>query len=73
MNCPCCGKEMIVGVVHSGSHVFFTTKAHKWCFVPNKVNNDVLLSSHNLTRPTCTAYHCVDCKKVVIDFSSDFE
>ena len=35
--------------------------------------NDVLLSVDNWTKPTCTAYHCLKRKKVVIDYSSDVE
>jgi len=74
MKCPCCGKEMVSGVVQSGRQIFFTTKAHKIRFIPNIVENEeTVLSSHNWTRPTCTAYHCAKCKKIVIDYSVEVE
>ncbi len=67
MNCPCCNKEMIVGVVQSGREIFFTEKEHNFFLAPG--TEDVSLSYSNWTKPTCTAYHCPDCKKVVIDYS----
>lgn len=74
MKCPCCGNTMTTGVVQSARWIFFTTRAHKFFFRPNKTNNEeVVLSSHNWIRPTCTAYHCVKCKKVVIDYSAEVE
>lgn len=71
MKCPCCGKEMINGVVQSARQVFFTTQAHKFWFSPDtKRSDEVLLCSDNWISPTsCTAYHCSECKKVVIDYS----
>lgn len=72
MKCPCCGNEMTSGVVQSGRQIFFTTKAHKLWFSPEG-SEEVLLSSHNFTRPTCVAEHCSDCKKVVITYSEDAE
>lgn len=54
--------------------MFFTTKAHKNWFIPDiEGSGEVLLSSHNWTRPTCAAYHCEECKKVVIDYSIEVE
>lgn len=70
MNCPCCGGEMTSGVVQSARQIFFTTKAHKNWFRPDAADKDeVLLSTHNWTRPTCTAYRCAACRKVVIDYA----
>ena len=66
MKCPCCGIEMTVGVVQSAREIFFTTEARQVWFRPRK--NDVLLSVDNWTKPSCTAYHCLKCKKVVIDY-----
>lgn len=72
MKCPYCGKEMISGVVQSGRQIFFTTKSHKnWFFPDIAVDEEIVLSSHNWTRPTCVAYHCDECKKVVIDYSEE--
>lgn len=74
MKCPYCGNEMTSGIVQSARHIFFTTKPHKNWFTPNTVGNkDIVLSSHNWTRPTGDAYHCDECKKVVIDYSAEVE
>lgn len=74
MKCPCCGKEMTNGVVQSSRHIFFTTKPHKNWFFPNPVGNkDIVLSSNNWTKPTCIAYHCAECKKIVIDYAVEAE
>lgn len=70
MKCPYCGKEMVSGVVQSARQIFFTNKAHKNWFVPDIAGKEeVLLSSHNWTRPTCTAFHCPDCMKVIMDYA----
>lgn len=56
MKCPCCGKEMESGVVQSARNIFFTTKAHKFRLFPDMAcDGEAMLSSHNWTRPTCTA------------------
>lgn len=70
MKCPYCGREMITGVVQSARQIFFTSKAHKFWFVPDAaVDGEVLLSAHNWTRPTCTAFRCPECQKVILDYS----
>jgi hypothetical protein len=62
------------GVVQSARQIFFTPKAHKFWFEPGAAETgEVLLSSHKWTRPTCVAYHCSNCEKVVIDYSTDSE
>jgi len=68
MICPFCGREMIPGFVQSARKVFFTQEKHSWWFVPD--TEDVLLTRHNMTGPTCTAYHCPDCKKVIADYGN---
>ncbi len=74
MKCPCCGNEMISGIVQSARQIFFTNKTHKNRFIPDASGNEeIMLSSHNWTRPTCIAYHCAKCKKVVIDYSVEAE
>ena len=69
MKCPYCDKEMISGVVQSGRQIFFTTQPHKYSFIPDTENKEIILTSHNWTKPTCTAYLCSACKKVIIDYS----
>ena len=56
---------MISGFVQGGREVFFTEQKHKWIFAAT--DKDVL------TAPTCVAYHCPTCKKVLIDYASDCE
>lgn len=69
MKCSFCGKEMESGVVQSARHIFFTTKAHKVWFYPDTAcEKEVVLSFHNWTRPTCAAWNCPMCKKVVLDY-----
>ena len=72
MQCPRCHDEMKEGVVQSARSIFFTTKPHKFFFVPDgAVTDEVLLSHHNWTRPTCQAYHCARCRKIVIDYDDE--
>ena len=70
MNRPCCGKEMAEGFVQSGREIFFTTEPHHMFFKPD-ISHEVSLSAHNWTRPTCIAYLCKPCKKVVIDYAKE--
>ena len=72
MNCPCCGKEMLKGLVQSSRRILFTTIRNE-SFIDIKATDDVLLSSNNFFYPTCVAYHCGDCKKVVIDYGEKAE
>jgi len=68
MNCPFCNKPMISGFVQGAREVFFTEEKHKWLF--STTGKDVLLTYNNLTAPTCVAYHCPVCKKVIMDYDS---
>ena len=68
MKCPTCGQEMEEGVVQSAREIFFTIEPHRFWFKVKK-EEKVLLSSHNWTRPTCIAYLCRNCKKVVINYA----
>lgn len=68
MKCPTCGQEMEEGVVQSAREIFFTIEPHRFWFKVKK-EEEVLLSSHNWTRPTCVAYLCRNCKKVVINYA----
>lgn len=57
---------MISGVVQARSEVYFTEKPHKMLF--SAKGNDVVLTKNNMTAPTCTAYHCPACKKVLVEY-----
>ena len=67
MKCPTCGQEMEEGFVQSAREIFFAIEPHRFWFKVKKA--EVLLSSHNWTRPTCIAYLCRNCKKVVINYA----
>ena len=67
MKCPTCGQEMEEGFVQSAREIFFSIEPHRFWFKVKK--EEVLLSSHNWTRPTCVAYLCSNCKKVVINYA----
>ena len=72
MKCPICNREMQEGVVQSGRTIFFTTEPHKFFFTPDiAVGEEIALSKHNWTRPTCKAYHCEKCKKVLLDYEDE--
>lgn len=67
MLCPFCGSEMTAGHVRSARTVFFSEADKEtglFC-IPSK--DDVVLSVDNWIEPTCTAYRCKDCKKIVIE------
>lgn len=68
MKCPCCGKEMTSGWVQSGHRVLFTTTKNE-SGLDIKDKSDVVLTVNNFFNPTCIAYHCGACKKVVIDYA----
>ena len=68
MKCPYCGIEMTNGFVQSAREIFFTDESHSMWFKPTG-KSEFSLSSHNFTRPTCIAYHCKACKKVIIDYT----
>ncbi|MBQ7922835.1 MAG: hypothetical protein IJ325_09725 [Clostridia bacterium] len=72
MKCPMCSRDMKEGVVQSSRTIFFTPKAHKFFMSPDDASGDeITLSQHNWTRPTCKAYHCQKCKKVIIDYDEE--
>lgn len=71
MKCPYCSNEMEEGVVQSARQFYFTTKPKKFSLTPDVT--DVWLSTHNMTNPTCLAFHCPECKKIVINYSENIE
>ena len=71
MKCPCCGKAMTSGVVQSARKIIYTTEPKDVFLLAT--GEDVVLSSHNFTGPTCLAFICKECRKVMIDYSVDVE
>lgn len=66
MTCPFCNNPMTPGFVQARAEVYFTEKPHKLMFAAK--GNDIVLTQHNNTAPTCTAWHCPLCQKVVIEY-----
>ena len=66
MTCPTCNNPMTPGYVQARGEVFFTEKPHKLMFAAK--GNDIVLTQHNNTAPTCTAYLCPVCRKVVVEY-----
>ena len=69
MKCPTCGQEMEEGFAQCAREIYFTIEPHLFFFKAKKEEGEILLSSHNWTRPTCVAYICHNCQKVVIDYA----
>lgn len=71
MKCPGCGKEMEKGAVQSARGFYFTTEPSRFLPVPS-LDTDVRLSGGGkLQNATCTAFHCRDCKKVILDYAEN--
>ncbi|MBQ8623284.1 MAG: hypothetical protein IJ424_02765 [Oscillospiraceae bacterium] len=69
MKCPFCGKKTVEGYVQGARKIFFTEDIHNFFLAPDF--DDLLLSKNNWTKPNCKAYHCPDCKKVIVDYSEN--
>lgn len=72
MNCPFCGKEMEQGFVQSARRVLYTAQKNEGPF-SIKAKGDIVLTANNWVNPTCVAYHCRSCKRVVIDYSETMQ
>ena len=72
MDCPYCGNEMTKGWVQSARRVIFTTTKKESAFLINH-KTDVVLTANNFVAPSCIAYHCSTCKKIVIDYAEKAE
>ena len=73
MNCPYCGNAMVQGFVQSSRAFFFATEEHGILYRPNPKKGELCLSSHNFTGPICAAWHCGQCKKVILDYAAEIE
>ena len=65
MLCPFCQSEMTEGYLQSARQVIFTEKRKK-AFISSR-KNDVPVTG--FWDPTCRAYHCEKCKKVICDYA----
>lgn len=70
MNCPICGKKMDTGFVESRSRIFFVEQ-RKSVIWPFWTDNDEIKLCDYWSVPTCIAYICRCCKKVVIDYTPE--
>ena len=67
MKCPYCNKETEAGVIQS-QHAIRWQK-NRYFFITHK-ESDVTLSEQNFWKGSAIkAYHCTDCKKIIIDYS----
>lgn len=66
MYCSKCNEPMVSGYIQARGEVYFTQQPHRWSFAA--AGDDVVLTHHNWTRPTCDAWHCPVCKMVIIDY-----
>ncbi|MBQ1877662.1 MAG: hypothetical protein II161_02495 [Erysipelotrichaceae bacterium] len=69
MKCPYCGREMTPGYIQSARRVYFTETPHELFFWPLK--KDKTITRENIWSPTSPAYHCSNCKKVIVDYSGE--
>ena len=47
----------------------FAKPDQNWLIPSINKKDEIMLSSHNWSKPTCMAYHCPACRKVIIDYS----
>jgi hypothetical protein len=64
MTRPYCDNLMIPGFIQARGEVYYTEKPHKMLL--GAKGKDVVLTKNNMTAPTCTAYHCPVCRKVIL-------
>ena len=71
MECPYCSSKMQPGVIQSSRWIYFTSKPNRW--FSRVKSEDTCLSTNNAVIPTCVAYHCPKCKKVIVDYDKVFD
>jgi len=62
---------MTSGFVQSANQIFFSTRKHYLFFVAMEDDELALTLPDWFTSPRCKAYHCENCKKVIIDYSEE--
>lgn len=66
MNCPYCNEEMKKGLIQSARPIFWGEKKHKISFKV-RGRKEFSISDGFWNGATAEAYHCLKCKKVIID------
>ena len=69
MKCPYCNSEMKDGYIQSARGTIFSIEPHKVQFWPNKSIGEFTVPSQSRLAPTCAAYHCPRCKKIILDYA----
>ena len=70
MRCPYCKKEMEYGFVQSSKEIIFSDDKRKSPFVGPR-DGDIRLTSGFWAPATCKAWHCPECRKVIIEYELD--
>lgn len=72
MKCPYCGKEMEMGYIQSRDGVAWTPKKRCFPILSGLHKDTVSLVNGAGDYSECVyAYKCGDCKKVIIDYSTE--
>ena len=72
MKCPWREKEMTEGFIISTRQVLFSKQQNDdFFFIKGK--DDINLTQFNWTHPAAKAYHCENCKKVVVDYAKEIQ
>lgn len=72
MKCPCCGDEMTAGFLVSSRDITFTEeKPNEHPIFRVRKRSDLELNKGSGGAiPNCAAYHCINCKKILIDYAN---
>lgn len=68
MKCPYCGKEMELGYIQCRDGIHWTPKKQLVAALSAFGKNSIFLEN-GAGSGAVYAYHCGDCKKVIIDYS----
>lgn len=70
MKCPYCGEEMIRGSLMSSRDITFAIDNPNGNLFRIKKRDELELSKGSEGIPHCEAYHCSNCKKIMIDYAN---
>lgn len=73
MNCPYCGKEMVLGYIQCRDDISWSKKQRKVAAIPPLDSSGITLASGAgpFSGVSVKAYRCYECKKIVIDYESE--